>query len=214
MIETKKAHELDLVELTEDLPEFGLRRGERGTVVEAFEYPEEAYVLEFVDASDGSGKLAYGVKPDQIRNVDAFEREYSARSGTRSEYVLEIGVGRETSEDEVSAVVDSFVEPFKISINRSLNRFSENVLPFEIHIAIRPIVSGAFYDLLKTAILKLRSKPEIKRNLSIGIKKHDKTFYVTKHSCFMQSHREEKTYQSIDDLFDDLKEDSEDLSNP
>ena len=46
MIETeRRAHELDIVELTEDLPEFGLRRGERGTAVEAFDHPEEAYVL-------------------------------------------------------------------------------------------------------------------------------------------------------------------------
>src|SRR5947209_9919973 len=69
MIEIQKAHELDIVELTEDLPEFGLRRGERGTVVEAFDYPEEAYVLEFVGESDASSKLAYGVRPDQIINV-------------------------------------------------------------------------------------------------------------------------------------------------
>ena len=46
MIEIQKAHELDIVELTEDLPEFDLRRGERGTVVEVFDHPEEAYVLE------------------------------------------------------------------------------------------------------------------------------------------------------------------------
>ncbi len=64
MIETKKAHELDIVELTEDLPEFGLSRGEQGTVVEAFEHPEEAYMLEFVDESGASSKLAYGVKPE------------------------------------------------------------------------------------------------------------------------------------------------------
>jgi hypothetical protein len=69
MIETKKAHELDIVELTEDLPEFGLRRGEQGTVVEAFDKPEEAYMLEFVDDSGASSRLAYGVKPEQIKNI-------------------------------------------------------------------------------------------------------------------------------------------------
>lgn len=69
MIETKKAHELDVVELTVDLQEFGLRRGERGTVVEAFDDPEEAYMLEFVDESGATSRLAYGVKPDQIKNI-------------------------------------------------------------------------------------------------------------------------------------------------
>jgi len=76
MIETKKAHELDIVELTEDLPEFGLRRGERGTVVETFDNPEEAYMLEFVDDSGASSRLAYGVKPDQIKNIDAIAKEF------------------------------------------------------------------------------------------------------------------------------------------
>jgi hypothetical protein len=72
MIETKKAHEPDIVELTEDLPEFDLRRGERGTVVEVFDKPEEAYIIEFIYDSGASSKLAYGVRPDQIVNVDPF----------------------------------------------------------------------------------------------------------------------------------------------
>ena len=74
MIETKKAHELDIVELTEDLPEFGLRQGERGTVVEVFDDPEEAYMLEFVDESGASSRLAYGVKPNQIKTIAPFTK--------------------------------------------------------------------------------------------------------------------------------------------
>jgi hypothetical protein len=72
MSEKKKAHELDIVELTEDLPEFGLRRGERGTVVEAFDNPEEAYMIEFIYDLGASSKLADGVKPDQIINVEPY----------------------------------------------------------------------------------------------------------------------------------------------
>jgi hypothetical protein len=72
VIETKKAHELDIIELTEDLPEFGLHRGERGTVVEVFDNPEEAYMIEFIYDSGNSSKLAYGVKPDQIINVGPY----------------------------------------------------------------------------------------------------------------------------------------------
>lgn len=76
MIETKKAHELDVVELTEDLPEFGLRHGEQATVVEAFEHPEEAYMIEFIDESGASSRLAYGVKPEQITNIDTIAKDY------------------------------------------------------------------------------------------------------------------------------------------
>lgn len=66
MLETKKAHLLDIVELIADLPEFGVKRGERGTVVEVLDEPEEAYILEFVDKSGTSSRLAYWVKPHQI----------------------------------------------------------------------------------------------------------------------------------------------------
>lgn len=69
MLDTKKAHKLDIVELTEDLPEYGLQRGARGTVVEVFDEPEEAYMLEFVDDSGTTSKFADWVKPHQI-NVD------------------------------------------------------------------------------------------------------------------------------------------------
>ena len=71
MLETKKAHLLDIVELTEDLPEFSVERGERGVVVEVFDTPEEAYILEFVDNSGTSSRLAYWVKPHQITLVKA-----------------------------------------------------------------------------------------------------------------------------------------------
>src|SRR5262245_43988 len=83
MIETRKAHELDIVEVTEDLPEFGVRRGERGTVVEAFDYPKEAYVLEFIDGAGSTSRLAYGVTPEKLVNVDAIAREHYSR-GMRS----------------------------------------------------------------------------------------------------------------------------------
>jgi hypothetical protein len=65
----RKVQELDVVELTEDLPEFGLKKGEIGAVVEAFDNLDEAYDLEFVDES-GQSRFAYSVKPDQIRIAD------------------------------------------------------------------------------------------------------------------------------------------------
>lgn len=72
MLETKKAHLLDVVEVTEDLPEYAVRRGERGTVVEVFDNPEEAYIIEFVDDEGYSSRLAYWVRPHQITLVKAY----------------------------------------------------------------------------------------------------------------------------------------------
>jgi Domain of unknown function (DUF4926) len=66
MLKTTKAKLLDIVELTEDLPEYGVKRGEQGAVVEVFDEPEEAYILEFADPSGKSLRLAYWVKPNQI----------------------------------------------------------------------------------------------------------------------------------------------------
>lgn len=68
MVVTRKAQELDVVELTEDLPEYGLKRGEQAAVIEAFDDPSEAYDLEFVDES-GQSRFAYSVKPNQILRV-------------------------------------------------------------------------------------------------------------------------------------------------
>ena len=65
MLTTKKAQELEIVELAGDLPEFGLRKGDIGAVIAAFNRPDEAYDLEFVDES-GNSRFAYGVKPNQI----------------------------------------------------------------------------------------------------------------------------------------------------
>jgi tetratricopeptide (TPR) repeat protein len=75
MIQTRKAQELDVVELSEDLPEYGLKKGERGVVVVAFDNPDEAYMLEFVDESGTSSRFANVVKPEQIINIDAIARE-------------------------------------------------------------------------------------------------------------------------------------------
>lgn len=82
MNDKKKAHELDIVELTEDIPEFEVYRGQRGTVVEAFDKPKEGYVLEFVDTPSNTSKLAYGVRPDQIQNIEAVAKEYYRKGMT------------------------------------------------------------------------------------------------------------------------------------
>jgi hypothetical protein len=69
MPDTKRAREDDVVELVEDLPEYGFKRGQRGIVIEAFEKPSEGYDLEFEDAEGNFLGLAYAVKPHQIVNV-------------------------------------------------------------------------------------------------------------------------------------------------
>ena len=69
MLETRKAQELDLVEVLEDFPEYGVKKGEIGVVVEVFNKPDEAYDLEFVDESGTSSRFAYSVKPSQIKTV-------------------------------------------------------------------------------------------------------------------------------------------------
>jgi hypothetical protein len=74
MIEVKKAHELDIVELTEDLPEYELSKGARGTVLEVFDNPEEAYMIEFLEDSGAISKIADCVKPGQFKNIIPFTK--------------------------------------------------------------------------------------------------------------------------------------------
>lgn len=88
MISTTKAHELDVVELLEDLPEYELKRGERGVVVEVFCDPAEAYMLEFVDEDGGESKFADYVKPDQIMTVLASPSDINRHDVVRYEDAL------------------------------------------------------------------------------------------------------------------------------
>ena len=69
MPKTEKTKLLDIVELVEDLPDYGVKRGEQGVVVEVFDEPVEGYILEFGDPSGTSSRLAYWVKPEQVRTV-------------------------------------------------------------------------------------------------------------------------------------------------
>jgi len=71
----RKAQELEIVELAEDLPEYGVKKGERAVVTTAFTQPDEAYDLEFVDESGTSSRVACSVRPNQIRTLDEVAKE-------------------------------------------------------------------------------------------------------------------------------------------
>src|SRR4051794_5906921 len=75
MIKIRKAQELDIVELTEDLPKYGVKKGEQAVVITAFDEPDEAYDLELVDESGTSSRFAYSVKPEQIKSTEDIAKE-------------------------------------------------------------------------------------------------------------------------------------------
>ena len=79
MIQPQKAHLLDVVEVLEDLPKYNVKKGERGAVVEVFYEPEEAYMVEFVDESGRSSRIADWVKPEQIKSADDIAQEVFER---------------------------------------------------------------------------------------------------------------------------------------
>lgn len=58
-------HDLETVQLREDLPEHGLKRGEVGTIVHVFE-TAEAYLVEFTNDAEGSTKALVELTPAQI----------------------------------------------------------------------------------------------------------------------------------------------------
>jgi Domain of unknown function (DUF4926) len=95
MLDTRKAKEGDLVELTEDLPKYGLKRGQRGFVIEAFSEPDEAYDLEFEDEAGEFLGFAYSVSPDQVRNLFAIAGETSGRGLALHNQGKEIDAGKE-----------------------------------------------------------------------------------------------------------------------
>lgn len=72
----RKAQELETVIATEDLPEYGVKQGEKGVVLEVFDTPEEAYLLEFVDESGNSSRIAHWVRPDQMMSVKLAAKDF------------------------------------------------------------------------------------------------------------------------------------------
>jgi hypothetical protein len=62
--------DLDYVELRCDLPEHGLTRGERGTVVHVFD-DADVYLVELVDPEDGSTRALVELTSEQLRPVIA-----------------------------------------------------------------------------------------------------------------------------------------------
>lgn len=118
MLETKKFQELEMIELLEDLPEYDLKKGEIGVVVEVFDTPSEAYDLEFVDESGRSSRFGYSVRPDQIKASEERKRkanlfdvvevaeditEYSVKRGERGTVV-------EVLDDPSEAYILEFVD--------------------------------------------------------------------------------------------------------
>ena len=65
----RRLAELEGVRLVVDLPEFGLRKGDIGTVVFVFEKPNLAYEVEFVDHR-GRTRAQLPLLPDQIEPME------------------------------------------------------------------------------------------------------------------------------------------------
>ena len=108
MLDTKKFQELELVELLEDLPEYDLKKGEIGVVVEVFDTPSEAYDLEIVDESGRSSRFAYSVRPNQIKASEKRKRKANLLDVVEvAEDITEYGVTR----GEQGVVVEVFEEP-------------------------------------------------------------------------------------------------------
>lgn len=67
---TRCYRNLERVQLRRDLPQHGLKRGARGTIVHVFE-STEAYLVEFVSPTDGSTRALAELTPDQLSPIGA-----------------------------------------------------------------------------------------------------------------------------------------------
>ena len=170
MLKTRTANLLDIVELVEDLPEYGVTRGEQGVVVEVFDDPDEGYILEFVDPSGTSSRLAYWVKPEQIKRVTprkAQELEIVELAEDLPEYGVKKG--------ERAVVTTAFSEPDEaydlefVDESGTSSRFAYSVRPNQIQTQ-EQVIKEAFdrgVSLLKAgsvieAEIELRKAIEVK----------------------------------------------------
>lgn len=128
---------------------------------------------------------------------------------------LNIYVSAEASDEEQAAVMECFDEHFEVLLNKGELRFSDNLLPlvvtFVIGMTSNPvavnIASSAVWDLLKIGINRLRNQPKskIERETIIKILTHEKQLTITTDGIWAREKEEERTYHSIDEFFDDLR---------
>lgn len=67
-----KFEELEIVKVVKDCGK-GVGKGEIGTIVMVFDYPDEAYEVEFLD-SDGNFKTLCTLTPDELEKEKNFSR--------------------------------------------------------------------------------------------------------------------------------------------
>jgi hypothetical protein len=121
---------------------------------------------------------------------------------------LNVYISAEATDEEKLTVINAFEERFEVIAHKGELRFSENLLPLVITIAVG-VASNAFWDLLKSAVNKFRkqSSSKINRETVIKIRKSQKDFIITKDTLFVREIQEDRQYQSVDELFDELEND-------
>lgn len=122
---------------------------------------------------------------------------------------LNIYVSAEASDGELSAIADSFDNGLEVHVQKGVYRTSEDLLSLAINFAIGATASGLFFKLLEAGIRKLLNQPKSKidRKIEIRIKKQEKEFRITSDSLSVRESHEQREYQSLDGLFDDLRKD-------
>lgn len=128
---------------------------------------------------------------------------------------LDIYVSAEASEDEKFSIAESFDDLFEVSLHKGQYRFSEALPPLVITIAIAVtqnpvavnVASNALWDLLKIAVNRFRNQPKskINREVIIKIRTQQRELIITKDKFFAQEKMQEKEFSSIEELFDELK---------
>ncbi len=111
----KKAFEGDVVELAADIPNFNVKRGQRGVVITTFDEPSEAYDLELANEAGDFIGFAYSIKPDQFENLSRSAFVRAMKAVERSDLV--------TAEKELRAATDlrpDYIGGFVMSVLSSV----------------------------------------------------------------------------------------------
>lgn len=118
---------------------------------------------------------------------------------------LDIYLSAEASDDEKASVADCFDE-FEVEIYKGEYRASETVLTLVVAVFLG-VVSSAVYDLLKKAVSKLRHQAKLKRQVEVKVHRSKIQYVITPDVFLAIENTEERHFSSLEDLFDDLKQD-------
>lgn len=121
---------------------------------------------------------------------------------------LTLTVGVDTSDDEAALLVAAF-DGFDVTVERKALRLSQAALPLLVSFAVG-VLSNAGWDLLKSAMLKVRSarsSRRVTRKVVIEVETRRRQFVIADNQFVIREGTDERVCTTFEELFEEMRRD-------